>query len=491
MRFTVLGHAALLVEHGGRSVLIDPWLVGSTYWRSWWNYPEVEPALLASLRPDYIYLTHLHWDHFHGPSLRKFSRGTHCLVPKVHTRRMVEDLHAMGFKTVTEIPHGGSHDLGAGLRLFSYQFGVGSDSAAILTDGRTTLFNANDCKLFGGALRQILRRFPTIDFVFRSYSSASSIPYCIEGYETRYPDFRSADNYIEEFGNFSLHVGARYTIPFASNHCFLHRDTARFNPTSVSPRGVERHANAQAATTGLPTRCVVMAPGSSWSDAGGFELRPFDYDRDREAYIETLQTKYAAKLEDTYRREAKVRPNFRAFERYMRGALATIPRWAPRIRSLRVVFETKDGDEVRRWLVDFGRREVKPVEEVEPGTLVVAIDAAVLNDCTQKRMFCTLGPSKRLRFRLPEEGTWIDVRLLLSLLEFHELEFFPLRRHLTLRYLSIWLRRWREFGTLLRLGIAHKLLRRPFRVADLYPIPAAARGGTGSPSGQPERGHAA
>jgi UDP-MurNAc hydroxylase len=474
MKFTILGHAALLVEHGGVSVLMDPWLVGSCYWRSWWNFPEVDPAVLDTIRPDFIYLTHLHWDHYHGPSLRRFARETRCLVPKVHTRRMVEDLHDIGFPNVTEMPHGTSLDLGGGLQLSSYQFGVGTDSAVMLTDGTTTLFNANDCKLFGSSLRQIIRRFPRIDFVFRSYSSASAIPYCIEDYETRFPDFRTVENYAEEFARFSIHVGARYAVPFASNHCFLHKDTVTFNSTSTSPHKVTDCLNSMAIEAGVPTRAVVMAPGSSWNDRTGFDIRPFDYDRDRDGYIAELSEKYAPKLEETYRREARVKANFKAFEKYVSAAVAAIPRWLPKIRSFRATFEVRDGAGLHYWLVDFGTRTVKQVEAADPSSVVMQIDAAVINDCTQKRMFCTLGPGKRLRFRLPAGRSWFDVRLLLSLLEFYELEFFPLRLHLTPRYLGVWLRRWREFATLLALGVRHKVLRRRFKAARLYPLPKPA-----------------
>jgi len=84
----------LLAEHNGVSVVCDPWLIGSYYWRSWWNFPEPDPRLIENLRPQFIYLTHLHWDHFHGPSLKKFfDPKTTILVPKVPTLRMVQDLN--------------------------------------------------------------------------------------------------------------------------------------------------------------------------------------------------------------------------------------------------------------------------------------------------------------------------------------------------------------------------------------------------------------
>src|SRR5216684_1215188 len=130
MEFTILSHAGLLVEHNNTRIVIDPWIVGSCYWRSWWNFPEPDPSLIRDLKPDFIYLTHLHWDHFHGPSLRTFDPKTIILVPKIVTRRMIEDAHWLGFKNVVEVPHGGSVKLNDDFRLFSFQFGVDVDSCA-------------------------------------------------------------------------------------------------------------------------------------------------------------------------------------------------------------------------------------------------------------------------------------------------------------------------------------------------------------------------
>ncbi|MCS7031724.1 MAG: MBL fold metallo-hydrolase, partial [Gloeomargarita sp. SKYG116] len=337
MRFTVLSHAGLWVEDQGISLLIDPWLRGSCYWRSWWIFPEPPRELIDNLQPDYIYITHLHWDHFHGPSLRYFSRETPMLVPLVHTRRMVQDLQALGFQNIQEIPHGDTVQLGEHLFLSSFQFGITVDSAVVITNGRTTLLNANDCKLFGLPLQQIKKRFPKIDFVFRSFSSASAIPYCIEDYQKYVGDFRSPQHYIEEFTEFSLHVGARYAIPFASNSCFLHRETRPFNATAVCPVTLAAYCNRTAQERHLPTECIVMPPGSSWSEETGFQIREFDYQRAGE-YIDHLAEKYHQTLEKQYAKEAQVKPDYQAFERYFTALLKALPPLLPRISRMTVLF---------------------------------------------------------------------------------------------------------------------------------------------------------
>ncbi|MEN9217532.1 MAG: MBL fold metallo-hydrolase [Gloeomargarita sp. DG_2_bins_126] len=443
MQFTILSHAGLLVQDQGVSLIVDPWLRGSCYWRSWWNFPEAPAELIEGLQPDYIYITHLHWDHFHGPSLRHFDRETRMLVPLVHTRRMVKDLQDLGFKNITEIPHGGRVKLGNRLFLYSFQFGITVDSAVVITNGATTLFNANDCKLFGWPLRAILRQFPQIDFVFRSFSSASAIPYCIVDYRERFGEFRSAQQYIQEFTEFSLTVGAKYAIPFASNHCFLHRETQEFNATAVSPEAVVTYCNQTSQERGLPTQCVLMPPGSCWSEAEGFRLREFAYQQ-ADQYIADLQKKYHLTLERQYAREAQVKPDYPAFARYFTALLQALPPGLPKLSRMTVLFHIHQQQDYY-WFLDFRRRTVTSLSEPVAATLTIQIPALVVNDCCRKRMFSTWGPSKRLRIRLAPTASWVEVRLFLSLLDAWENEYLPVWQHLQPRYLGIWLRRWREF----------------------------------------------
>ena len=81
MRFTLIGHSTLLVETSGSRLLVDPWLVGSCYWRAWWHYPPSADPTPQLLAPDYVYVTHHHFDHLHYPSLRRVDRRAHFLFP--------------------------------------------------------------------------------------------------------------------------------------------------------------------------------------------------------------------------------------------------------------------------------------------------------------------------------------------------------------------------------------------------------------------------
>ena len=468
MQFTILSHAGLLVEHRGVRLVSDPWLVGSCYWRSWWNFPEPPTELIEKLDPSFIYLTHLHWDHFHGPSLQKlFDRKTTIVIPKVPTLRMVRDLQWLGFNNIVEVAHGQSLRLGDDFTLRSYQFGVGVDSGIILSGGGHHLFNCNDAKFFGAPLQQILDDFPRIDFIFRSHSSASPLPLCVENYQNL-PDIESAAyDSADQFIRCALYVGARYAIPFASNHCFLHKETVHFNSTATTPEDVRRRYAVVAAESGQKSECVVMPPGSSWSESGGFSIVPFDFST-REQYIAGLQAKYADKLEETYRQEEETRARFEPFKAYFDAFLQALPGFVRRRVLPAIVFQTRDPEGEHNWLVDPPSLRVAAVGDTPAGCVIIRLHPRVLNDCVQHKMFSAWGPSKRLKVVLPEPKYLSVASRWFTLLDFYELDMFPLRNNFSLRALGIRFRRWREPAEVARLVLRRILLGRRFDVGEIY-----------------------
>lgn len=457
MQFTVLSHAGLLVEHEGTSLLFDPWLVGSCYWRSWWNFPEPPADVLEGLAPRYVYLTHLHWDHFHGPSLKRVvGPDTTILVPRTPNRRMVADLRWLGFAKIVEIDHGGRCVLGPDFELHAYQFGLNDDSAAVVRAGSQVLFNANDCKLFGSTLGWIRKRHPRIDFVFKSHSSASAVPYCIEGHEALFPGMRDPGFYIDAFANFAIDVGARYAVPFASSHCFLHPQTRRFNALSVSPSEVQLQFAPQAALRHSAAQCVVMPPGSSWSEKDGFDCVAFDYAQ-APAAIAAMADKYADRLQAQARVEADTTADPQAFDAYFDAFLAALPPFASRLIRRDIAFRIRGADgSIAYWRLDFARRRIERGADPTPGAIVIETPAAILNDCTRIRMFSTWTPSKRLSFELAKAGDLGDLLRFLTALDLFELDALPVRNLFSARSLGTRARRWREYVDYARLVIGRR-----------------------------------
>jgi UDP-MurNAc hydroxylase len=139
MHVTMLGHAALLCETQDVRVLMDPCLVGPANFRSWWHLPEVDldPAKLPEL--DYIYISHLHDDHFHVPTLKQLPQRPTVLIPRLYHNRLVCRLRELGYTRIKELAHGKQVQLGASMTACCLQMGLA------ISDSSASMLNANDC----------------------------------------------------------------------------------------------------------------------------------------------------------------------------------------------------------------------------------------------------------------------------------------------------------------------------------------------------------
>ena len=103
MKFKIISHASMHILHDKIELLTDPWITGSSYWRSWWNYPPVRKKDYQNISPDYIILTHIHWDHFHSPTLKFYGKDKKIIIPYDRYSRTKDDLFRLGFKNIIEI----------------------------------------------------------------------------------------------------------------------------------------------------------------------------------------------------------------------------------------------------------------------------------------------------------------------------------------------------------------------------------------------------
>ena len=71
MEITFLGQAGLFIETKHGSILCDPWF-NTAYFASWFPFPSNEDVDIEKLsRPTYLYISHLHHDHFDPQFLRE------------------------------------------------------------------------------------------------------------------------------------------------------------------------------------------------------------------------------------------------------------------------------------------------------------------------------------------------------------------------------------------------------------------------------------
>lgn len=481
MKFTVLSHAGLAVDCSGVQLLCDPWLVGSTYWRSWWNYPPVAPSTLRALQPDFVYLTHIHWDHFQGPSLRRFDPETTFLVPDGHDSRMRQDLHDMRFPNVIEMEHGETRELAPGFAITCYQFGfTPTDSALVIEGDGVTLLNANDCKLMGRPLKQVLDRHPQIDFVFRSHSSANS-RLCYEISDAPGRSVDDVERYVRSFTDFVRCTGAKYAVPFASNHCFLHDETYPFNDTVQTPALVASRFPEDAGP-----ELKVMVSGDSWSSEEGFSIAEQDYFERRTHHLEEYRRRKKAALEKFYVKEARASIRDEQLHRYFADFFAELPAlFRLPYRNKPILLVLTAGETRTFYEVDIYRRRLRRLESYDERDYPMQIHTGtlIMKHCVTSRLLAHLPISKRVRYRTTARLEW-RLKLFNRLINLHEYYVFAMRRLPLRRLARIARLRWRE--GLLYAAIARNLaLGRGFR--EERHLPSRRRALASGPGGTHEQ----
>ena len=443
MKFQILSHAGLRINSGNKELLCDPWLLGSTYWRSWWNYPPIKSDLIKSLKPTAIYLTHIHWDHFQGPSLKLFDTDTLIVVPKGNYKRIKRDLNQMGYDNILELYHGESFNLDDDFEITSYQFGPFLDSALIIKTEGVTLFNANDAKFMGLPLKQICKKHPDIDFVFRSHSSANS-RLCYEYMDNSDTPVDDMEQYIENFADFCKATNAKHAIPFASNHCFLHKDVYAMNDTIQTPDMVSKFWKSHSIKN---PELTIMVSGDSWDSCNGFSLSSHDFFENRSYHLREYLEANQNKLEATYNKENCSQIKLETVQKYFQKLCAQSP-WIIRkilVGNTNYLYVLSSGNTKYCFAINLLSKKSWTVDERDIGKYDVQIHTSteIFKQCIQLDLFSHLSISKRVKYKVTKK-TKSKMNGLNLLFNCYEYDIVPIRKNFTIRSMQNWSLRWRE-----------------------------------------------
>ncbi len=233
MQVTYLGHAGLFIESLHGSILCDPWF-NPAFFASWFPFPSNECINTDTIaHPDYLYVSHLHRDHFDREFLReRVSRAATVLLPGFPVPDLRRELVALGFSRFEVLEDRRPISLD-GLRVMgvlevSTSDGPLGDSALAVDDGSTRLLNQNDARPRN---LDALRQFGPFDAHFLQFSGAIWYPVVYElaprvkaelGREKRVRGMNRAMRFLED-------VGASFVFPSAGPPCFLDRTLFGYN----------------------------------------------------------------------------------------------------------------------------------------------------------------------------------------------------------------------------------------------------------------------
>lgn len=246
MQVTCVGHAGFRIDTRAGSILCDPW-VNPAYFASWFPFPDNSTLDWDALGDcDYLYISHLHHDHFDPRQLRAHvNTDAVVLLPDFPVPDLRRELEKLGFHRFFETTDSVRHTVSGPkgelevmiIALRAPADGPIGDSGLVVSDGETTVFNMNDSRPVD---LDVLAAFDRVDVHMLQYSGAIWYPMVYDmparakeafGRQKRQRQMDRARQYV-------THVGARWVVPSAGPPCFLDPELRHLNDDHGDPANI-------------------------------------------------------------------------------------------------------------------------------------------------------------------------------------------------------------------------------------------------------------
>ncbi len=304
MRITGTGHASLRIDTPAGSILCDPW-VNPAYFASWFPFPDNSLLDWEALGDtDYLYVSHLHRDHFDAAHLRRYvSKKATVLLPEYPTSELEDQLREVGFTSFLKTVSDEVHELDGGLKIMIQALTsptdgpIGDSSLWVEYDG-VRLLNQNDAR------PSDLSRFAEMGHVHAhllQFSGAIWYPMVYELPHAAKTAFgkQKRDRQFDRTFRYIADLKASHVFPIAGPPCFLDDELWQFNDLGTDEgnifpdqwKFVEEYGKVGGSNE------IVLLPGSvAMVTAGGADVRhPVpdlgEFFANKEAHLRDMQAR--------------------------------------------------------------------------------------------------------------------------------------------------------------------------------------------------------
>ena len=191
MEIKYFTNAMALLKGSKTTVLFDPWVTFDRFsYNNQYNFPESKFSKneIKSIKPDYIYISHTHADHFDANTLELFNKDTPVVCSHYKNNFTERNLKSLGFKNVFVCQPNDFINLNGKDKCYIYNAENYSevDSLGLFQIDGYNILNANDVIYSENQMNKIGNQF-NIDLAM--------IPY---GYQGPYPAFYENLNDVEK-----------------------------------------------------------------------------------------------------------------------------------------------------------------------------------------------------------------------------------------------------------------------------------------------------
>jgi UDP-MurNAc hydroxylase len=243
LKITYLASAGVIIDDEDVKVVCDPWLVDGEYYGSWYHYPPCKFGPEDFNKVDYIYISHIHPDHFSKKTLARMNKSIPVIIHKFESGFLKGSIEKLGFK-VREIKHNSlahlKNDLSIRIlsadncdpKLCSKFLGCATvepnlgltsiDTMAVFDNGSRVVVNTNDCpyELSYSTLKIIRDSYSPIDFLVVGYSGAGPYPQCfnLDKEEMKIAAENKKKQFLNQAEMYINMLKPRFYMPFAGRY---------------------------------------------------------------------------------------------------------------------------------------------------------------------------------------------------------------------------------------------------------------------------------
>ena len=242
MNITYLQNAGIIIENAGERILCDPWLIDGCYYGAWYHYPKFEFNPKEFENINYIYLSHIHPDHFDVKTLSQLKKDIPVLIHKFPQKYFKQNIEELGFN-VEEISHNKRTKLNKtwinivaadncdpeicsrafGCNFGFNQFGTNQiDTFSVIDNDDQVIVNSNDCPFEIGqnTAKIIKKQYSKIDLLLVGYTGASDYPcsYDLKLSEKERVAKLKKDKRLQNAADYIQIFDPKYYLPFAGRY---------------------------------------------------------------------------------------------------------------------------------------------------------------------------------------------------------------------------------------------------------------------------------
>jgi len=298
----------------------------------------------------------------------------------------------------------------------------------------------------GSTLQEIVKKYYPIDFVFKSHSSANS-RMSYEIVDDLAKNIDDIEWYIKSFTDTVKATGTKYAVPFASNHCHLHKDSWKYNDIVQTPAMVKNYFVQNKIDD---VELKIMISGDSWDSDSGFDISNNDWFSNRKPRLKEYLDLNREKLNQFYLQEDNAKIKISRVEKYYRNLASKLPfllrKKLTNIKYTYVLYTKEIPTYVFNIEISTGS-----VEELDKNTVLdfdvypiqIHTTAFIYLRCIAFRTFSHMGISKRVIYKLKKDNL-LKMKMLNFIYNLEEYDMLPVSRNFSKRNIETWMLRYRE-----------------------------------------------